>query len=213
MFDIDNIGPSPTSLNPLAPCFIPSRPVPNVNFDQVFTTGAPDDLDFTTIRALGFISDPKESAASFANSAPLGNIEVEISVESGSQKVENSTSHPILNPLAACFITQVTKPSCLNAYGSDNSLNITPPLCDIDTPDLSLIKSPDGIESAELEQLDPGATPYVPILENFSFDESLTGNVSSLEDIDDPQSILKDLKEKNRDRPVIAHLNINSVLV
>ena len=101
-------------LNPLAPCFIPSRPVPNVNFDQVFTTGAPDDLDLTTIRALGFISDPEESAASVANSAPLGNIEVEISVESGSKNVDNTTSHPILNPLAACFIAQVTKPSCLN---------------------------------------------------------------------------------------------------
>ena len=32
-----------------------------------------------------------------------------------------------------------------------------------------------------------------------------------MEDMDDPQSILDDLKKKNIERPVIAHLNINSI--
>ena len=37
------------------------------------------------------------------------------------------------------------------------------------------------------------------------------GNMSLLDDIEDPFAILKDLKEKNSERPVIAHLNINSL--
>ena len=211
-------------LNPLAPCFIPSLTLPNTNFDQVLTTNAPNDLDYyiASTREMGVISDAEKSAASFANSAPNRDIEVENAKEcdgendnsffaAGLDSDLHATSFPILNPLAACFITQETAPSFLKAYGNDDTLDITPPLCDIDTPNTSLVKSPEGIESAELQQLDPSATPYVPLLVNFSFDESLTGNVSSLEDIDDPQSILKDLKEKNLDRPVIAHLNINSV--
>ena len=40
---------------------------------------------------------------------------------------------------------------------------------------------------------------------------SVDGNMSYLDDIEDPFSILKDLKAKNSDRPVIAHLNINSL--
>ena len=40
---------------------------------------------------------------------------------------------------------------------------------------------------------------------------SVDENMSLLDDMEDPFAILKDLKAKNSDRPVIAHLNINSL--
>ena len=40
---------------------------------------------------------------------------------------------------------------------------------------------------------------------------SVDENMSLLDDMEDPFAILKDLKAKNADRPVIAHLNINSL--
>ena len=40
---------------------------------------------------------------------------------------------------------------------------------------------------------------------------SVSSNMSLLDDMEDPLCVLKDLKAKNSDRPVIAHLNINSL--
>ena len=40
---------------------------------------------------------------------------------------------------------------------------------------------------------------------------SVDGNMSFLDDMEDPVAILRDLKAKNSDSPVIAHLNINSL--
>ena len=62
--------------------------------------------------------------------------------------------------------------------------------------------------------LNPLADPFIPMLPNFSFSDTmpsvLSGNVS-LSDVNDPLSVLKGLKEKNSERPIIGHLNINSI--
>ena len=62
--------------------------------------------------------------------------------------------------------------------------------------------------------LNPLAEPFIPMLPDFSFSDTmpsvLSGNVS-LSDVNDPLSVLKGLKEKNSERPIIGHLNINSI--
>ena len=62
--------------------------------------------------------------------------------------------------------------------------------------------------------LDPNAETFIPEFEklNLSFSSScVDGNLSLLDDMSDPTAILKGLKEKNSEQPVIAHLNINSL--
>ena len=62
--------------------------------------------------------------------------------------------------------------------------------------------------------LNPLADPFIPMLPGISFtDTTLSesiGNVSSSVG-NDPLSVLTELKEKNPERPIIAHLNINSL--
>ena len=60
----------------------------------------------------------------------------------------------------------------------------------------------------------PRAEPFVPPFDNLDLSENsscLSDNMSLLDEMEDPVAILTDLKEKNSDRPVIAHLNINSL--
>jgi exonuclease III len=63
----------------------------------------------------------------------------------------------------------------------------------------------------EDQQLNPLATSFVPILPDLDVSSNPAGSVSILSDDGDPCYILKNLKEKNSERPVIAHLNINSI--
>ena len=61
--------------------------------------------------------------------------------------------------------------------------------------------------------LNPSADPYIPLSEHNFSDTNLTesiGNVST-SDGNDPLLALTELKEKNPERPIIAHLNINSL--
>ena len=64
-------------------------------------------------------------------------------------------------------------------------------------------------------KVNPSAEPFIPILADFSFNDTVegspSGNVSSIDDSDNPTNILKQLKSKNTERPVIAHININSI--
>ena len=65
-----------------------------------------------------------------------------------------------------------------------------------------------------MSDLDPHAESFVPLFDNldiFTDSSWVSENVSLLDEMEDPTSILKDLKERNSDRPVIAHLNINSL--
>ena len=61
--------------------------------------------------------------------------------------------------------------------------------------------------------LNPLVDPFIP-LSDLSYSDTTsagsTGNASS-SDENDPMSILTGLKEKNSERPIIAHLNINSI--
>ena len=62
--------------------------------------------------------------------------------------------------------------------------------------------------------LNPLADPFIPLLSGLDMSTETvsesTGNVS-LNDTNDPRSLLTGLKEKNSERPVIVHLNINSI--
>ena len=54
--------------------------------------------------------------------------------------------------------------------------------------------------------------PDIPIstgIEVTTSEISLTQDQISVDEGDDPKIMLKNLKAKNRDRPIIAHLNIN----
>ena len=125
-----------------------------------------------------------------------------------------------LNPLAACFIQKRTQ----TLDKSENPLDATPSICDVETPDLSLMKSPELESEASAWDISSktgsstshdvthsSANSFCPILGDFNVTESTIGNVSVPDEKDDPQAILKELKEKNLERPVIAHLNINSI--
>ena len=108
-------------------------------------------------------------------------------------------------------------------------LDITPSIFDLETPDISLVECQENKNRAELhvrvdqndgssptlnnrcDETNPNANQFVPILVDFDITDSTVGNVSVSEDMDDPKSILEELKQKNIERPVIAHLNINSI--
>ena len=62
--------------------------------------------------------------------------------------------------------------------------------------------------------LNPAAQPFNLAVEQLDLSSNVSfvdGNVSLLDDIEDPIIALKCLKEKNFEQPVIAHLNINSL--
>ena len=87
----------------------------------------------------------------------------------------------------------------------------TPFLADVPTPDITCNED----TLFQHTELNPSAEPFIPILADLSFNDTgegpLSGNVSSIDDSDNPTNILKQLKSKNTERPVIAHLNINSI--
>ena len=92
---------------------------------------------------------------------------------------------------------------------SNDSISEIPSVVDISTPDITC----NNDTLLQDYQLNPLAEPFIPLLGEFSFDTqepSPTGNVSSIEDYDDPTMTLKQLKSENTERPIIAHLNINS---
>ena len=64
-----------------------------------------------------------------------------------------------------------------------------------------------------LNSLNPLATSFIPINIELtrSSSQSPAGSVSEGEEEDNPKILLENLKEKNSERPVIAHLNINSI--
>ena len=137
----------------------------------------------------------------------------------------NSTVTPLpeLNPLAECFFQKVTQPLGVEISEKENLLDKTPSICDVETPDLSLVNTPElELESNQCDvssptgnisydETHPSENSFIPFLVDFNVTESTIGSVSVSGDIDDPQSILQELKKKNIERPVIAHLNINSI--
>ena len=54
-------------------------------------------------------------------------------------------------------------------------------------------------------------TSFFPLLPNLDISATSCGEVSVMSDDENPHYILKKLKEKNSERPIIAHLNINSI--
>ena len=150
------------------------------------------------------------------------------------------TSMTALNPLALDFTPEATRLLSEQNFESDNPLDRTPPICDtmlditpsifdLETPDISFAECQENKNRAEFhvrvdqndgssptlnnrcDETNPNANQFVPILVDFNITDSTVGNVSVSEDMDDPKSILEELKQKNIERPVIAHLNINSI--
>ena len=128
-----------------------------------------------------------------------------------------SRSSSSLDPSASCFIPNK---SGVDTYENDplmkpcssetenEFLSTTPDICEIETPDLTFADS-------STNDLNPLADLCVPILTDLDgMDTSSNhpcGNISNMTNDDDPLSILKELKERNLERPVIGHLNINSL--
>lgn len=90
-----------------------------------------------------------------------------------------------------------------------------PSLLDVSTPKNSEFNSPQSSRNTSIsptESLKSMASSFNPILATTeSFDSRSSGNVSIISNDDDPQYALKKLREKNSERPIFAHLNINSI--
>ena len=103
-------------------------------------------------------------------------------------------------------------PSFVGTETAENLLNASPPLHDISTPKMSL--GNDSFNEDVYSHEDDINIQEEPFLSDFS-DNRLSNvsfqNISSADEIEDPKVILRTLKENNADRPVIAHLNINSI--
>ena len=141
----------------------------------------------------------------------------------------NSRQPKYLNPFAKPFA-----PSCLISTmiseGSDQMID--PWDCSIysdssTNPIPQNISTPTNIQNKSIRQthstpmdlslsdLNPQANPFILILANLSLNDTsipnISENMSKSKSLDEPMSILSELKEKNSERPIIAHLNINSV--
>ena len=110
----------------------------------------------------------------------------------------------------------------LEYWNESNVIDISeiPAVVEISTPNITE-HDETGPETDQLTlsptNLTPLADPFIPLLSELSFSDRISttstissGNVS-LSDANDPKSLLTGLKEKNAERPIIAHLNINSI--
>jgi exonuclease III len=73
--------------------------------------------------------------------------------------------------------------------------------------------SDDGEGCQSENDLNPLDESFLPLMAdlNVTTSSSVSENISLLDGIDDPFHVLKDLKSRNLERPIIAHLNINSI--
>ena len=69
--------------------------------------------------------------------------------------------------------------------------------------------------NSKTNELNPLAESFVPMFTELDLTgtsiSNLSGNVSDISDDENPHCILQKLKQKNSERPVFAHLNINSI--
>ena len=140
----------------------------------------------------------------------------------------NITESFLLNPLARPFVPRDCDmlwecPGSSNGMSNtelpQDCLNISdaPFLQDLPTPmktqteNLSI--NVDPLVTPPMCILNPMANPFIPFQDQHSefFLSSLNSTLQSNEMSDNPTEILSELKEKNSERPIIAHLNINSI--
>ena len=124
--------------------------------------------------------------------------------------------HYHLNPFAKPFVPCDSN----STYVLCESLNSSgvPFLQDLSTPSISQIQnsSIEGnlIANGTVDGLNPLASPFIPILGDLESTNSTFSSSSSMDvnkSFEQPKEILMELKEKNPQRPIIAHLNINSI--
>ena len=99
--------------------------------------------------------------------------------------------------------------SCCSSFLSDDSLSSNrPSLPEISTPTIL------DCCADQSYQMNPLASSFIPILQDLDLNSMVSpnGSVSSdSEDDENPYVVLKNLKKKNFERPVIAHMDINSI--
>ena len=113
-------------------------------------------------------------------------------------------------------------PASLEYWNESEVIDISeiPAVLEISTPNITEHDDTDS-ETDQLTlspaNLNPLADPFILLLSDLSFSDRISsttttssGNVS-LSDENDPKALLTGLKEKNAERPVIAHLNLNSI--
>ena len=148
-------------------------------------------------------------------------------VSAGGEKKYVNVNQGNLNPLAEPFVPSFLKNSVANDiaiknqtmdpcdYSINSEEHTIPVPFNIATPDISFNTTNTHMEPSSGE-LDPLANPFIPMLVDLTLDTSSDASTSSLSSIGDiselePLSIISELKKKNSERPVIAHLNINSL--
>ena len=82
---------------------------------------------------------------------------------------------------------------------------------DITFPDTHGRTNNPNLENGNISLSATDLEEVFPIARELDVSGTSCGNMSGLSDEEDPYYILKNLKEKNSERPVIAHLNINSI--
>ena len=78
------------------------------------------------------------------------NISANFSAERSADPRPQDIYLPTLNPLASQFIPQAPRPSSSQNSETEDPLDITPSIFDLDTPDLSLVECPENNNRAEL---------------------------------------------------------------
>ena len=131
---------------------------------------------------------------------------------------ENSMFGYILNPSAPVFCIT----NSLESEGNDNSImstmDTTPLVLEIGTPDVSIetvLSDDDDLESLPTLSDNESVSELIEQVPNpADLSASQISNPATADDVIDlgmPQNIVKSLRQKNIDRIIIGHLNVNSI--
>ena len=120
----------------------------------------------------------------------------------------------ILNPMASAFVSiqdadLQSSALSLNLHSDNSILDSSPRVNNVSTPNVSGLS--DYLDfSTHLSEESPNEETNLSMKNGNVFAAALV-DANSVNHTEDPKDILRTLKEKNADRPVIAHLNINSI--
>ena len=219
---------SESCLNPSAKAYYPRK----------FSSTAPVLTPITNPYSTPTCSQLNPHAERFAfGNRRLSVLAVNTLAEPGCNSNSIINSLPNSNPSVDCSIQQDKRPLGVEIDENENPLDKTPSICDVETPVISLTNSSELelgsnqcevsslIESISYDRTHPNANssaddinpladlvvPMLTDMDTMDTSNQLCGNVSDMTNEDDPLWILKELKERNIERPVIGHLNINSL--
>ena len=132
-----------------------------------------------------------------------------------------SQTIPVMSLLKAGGVNLAPKEKCINCanHREESIPNLSEDSVAVETQEIvetvACTESKLGSNPSQSNSgLNPAAQPFNLAVEQLDLSSNVSfvdGNVSLLDDIEDPIIALKCLKEKNFEQPVIAHLNINSL--